>query len=158
MVNTLKQPGDKAPSFEYTDADGQTRSTADLPGGYLVYFYPKDNTPGCTAESCQLRDQWDDFLEAGVSVVGVSFDSDASHARFRKRHNIPFGLASDTSRRIATAFGVHDPKRLSHRLLPFARRVSFLVDKSHRIVKTYNSVNPIRHAAQVRKDIDLLLE
>lgn len=153
MENGPLPPGSPVPTFAYGDADGNPRDTADLLGQpYLVYFYPKDNTPGCTAEACALRDAWADFRAAGLAVIGVSFDSEASHDRFRQRHRLPFGLAADPDRRIARAFGVYQPHKLSHRLLPFARRISFLIDKTGCVALTYPNVNPSQHARAVLRD------
>ncbi|MGF1452202.1 MAG: peroxiredoxin [Opitutales bacterium] len=150
----LLQPGKAAPDFDYRDAAGNTRNTRNLQGQpYLVYFYPKDDTPGCTAEACSLRDAWDEYESAGVAVIGVSFDSEASHDRFRRRHRLPFGLAADADRKIARAFGVYQPTKLTHRLLPFARRVSFLVDKSGCISQTYPKVDLSRQARRVLDDV-----
>jgi len=153
MSDSLLQPGANAPDFAYQGANGQPHQTRELRGRpFLVYFYPKDDTPGCTAEACGLRDAWEDFQEAGMAVVGVSFDSEASHERFRRRHRLPFGLASDPEKAIAQAFGVYQPHRLTHRLLPFARRISFLIDKNGVIAKTYEHVNPAKQARQVLAD------
>jgi peroxiredoxin Q/BCP len=148
-MSHLLQPGETAPTFAYVGADEKACHTRDLNSDYLVYFYPKDNTPGCKKEACQLRDAHSEYQKAGLAVVGVSFDSDASHAAFRKQHDLPFGLAADPDKAVAKAFGVYQPKKLSHRLLPFARRVSFLIDKTHIIRKTFTSVNPTEHADAV---------
>ncbi len=149
-VEDLLPVGAVAPQFSYSDADGFPRSTADLAGKpFLVYFYPKDNTPGCTAEACSLRDAWPDFGKLGLFVIGVSFDDEDSHERFRKRHRLPFGLASDEDKKIARAFGVYQPRQLLHQLLPFPRRVSFLIDKAGLVAQVFPEVNPARHADEV---------
>ncbi len=153
---TLK-PGDSAPSFSFTQADGKTLDVGVLKGRpYLVYFYPKDNTPGCVKEACTIRDKWEDFKKAGLLVIGVSFDSEKSHAGFRERFRLPFGLAADKDREIAKAFGVWHPDNLRDKLLPFARRMSFLVGNDQKIVKVYEKVDPSKHAEEVLKDAEEL--
>lgn len=149
--------GEPAPAFDFHDVEGELHNTQEWRGQpFLVYFYPKDDTPGCTAQACGIRDSWDEFEAAGVAVVGVSFDSEQSHRHFRKRHRLPFALAADTDRAIAAAFGVYQARRLSHRMLPFARRVAFLIDKNGRVAQVYPRVNPAHQARQVLADASKL--
>lgn len=138
--------GSPAPDFEARRADGSTIRLSDLRGRYvLVYFYPKDMTPGCTAEACALNERLDDLEECGADVIGVSFDGWESHRRFQERHGLRFALASDSDRRIARAYGVGQVLGI----LPVAQRVSFLVGPDGRIVEVWPTVKPKRHAAEV---------
>jgi len=154
-VANLLAVGEPAPEFSYCGADGEVRSTDSLQGRpFLVYFYPKDNTPGCVREACGFRDMWVAFEEVGMEVIGVSVDSDASHAKFRERFRLPFGLAADTDHRIAKAFGVWNDNNLRDKLLPFVRRVSFLIGPDQRVAKVYPKVDPAAHADEVIDDYE----
>jgi peroxiredoxin Q/BCP len=130
-------------SFEY---EGKSRSLRD-PGGRLtlVYFYPKDGTPGCTKEACAIRDVWNRFEERGIGVIGVSRDDAQSHERFAKEHRLPFPLVADPDGRWATAFGVPDRNGK-------AARVSFLLDRQGKVAKVYPDVDPGIHAHEVLDD------
>lgn len=151
------QPGVCAPTFTFRLADGTEKSTATLSGGpYLVYFYPKDDTPGCTREACAFRDGYSDFEAAGLVVIGVSADSEASHEKFRKKHALPFALASDPDRAIIDAFGVWGPKQFMGKQFDGIHRMSFLVGPDGKIAKTYPKVKPEEHAAEVLADAKAL--
>lgn len=142
----LSKPGDAAPDAQLQDEAGTTRSLADFKGApLLVYFYPKDDTPGCTTEACALRDAWDAYKEAGIQIVGVSADSVESHAKFAEKHELPFTLLSDPDAELADAFGV--PKRMG-----FFGRVSFLLDDAQIIRAVYPDVDPAVHAQEVLED------
>ena len=121
----MLKPGDKAPLVQGTDQDGKAWSLKEAitKGPVLLYFYPKDDTPGCTKEACGLRDQMSDLKKDNVQVVGVSFDSADSHHKFISKHNLNFPLLADTDGQIADAYGV----RMTGKNM--ARRVSFLIDK-----------------------------
>jgi len=136
-------PGDRAPDFALPDADGAVVSLAGLAGRRLVvYFYPADGTPGCTAEACAFRDAWQKLDQAGIVVLGVSTNSAESHRKFQKEHKLPFALAADESGAVGTAYGV------SKKLWGYDR-VSFLVGKDGRIAKIWPSVDPGVHANEV---------
>lgn len=138
--------GDVAPDFEARRLDGAAVRLGELRGRHvLVYFYPKDSTPGCTAEACALNDSLGELQGCGAEVIGVSFDSWDSHQRFQERYGLGFALAADTDRSISSAYGVG--RMLG--VLPVARRCSFLVGPDGRIEKVWNSVSPRRHAAEV---------
>ncbi|NLY94337.1 MAG: peroxiredoxin [Myxococcales bacterium] len=140
-------PGMKAPELEAIDHRGER---VRIPSGapLLVFFYPKDNTPGCTREACALRDAWDAYQKKGVEVVGVSADSLASHREFAEEHGLPFGLVSDDGT-WGKAFGVG-------RTLGMHRRTSFLIDGEGVVRKTYEDVDPGVHAEQVLADAEAL--
>lgn len=143
---TLLTAGTPAPDIEAREQDGKPLRLSDLRGRHvLVYFYPKDDTPGCTAEACSLNDSLDDFTSAGADVIGVSTDSWESHTRFREKYGLRFALASDSDRSISAAYGVGRAAGV----LPMLKRVSFLVDPDGNIAQVWPSVNPARHAAEV---------
>jgi thioredoxin-dependent peroxiredoxin len=143
----LLEEGMRAPTLESLDHRGErVRVPAGSP--MLVFFYPKDGTPGCTREACALRDAWDAYREKGVVVVGVSADSLRSHREFAEEHQLPFGLVSDDGA-CGKAFGVG-------RTLGMHRRTSFLIDEAGVIRRTYENVDPGVHAEEVLKDAEAL--
>lgn len=111
----------------------------------VVYFYPRDETPGCTKEACAFRDAWTRLEEGGITVIGVSSDDAASHAEFAKKHSLPFALVADTDHAWAKAFGV------SSRLGMY-QRVSFLIDRTGKVARVYPEVDPAQHATQILAD------
>ncbi len=152
---TPLKAGDKAPTFTFTE-DGQTVSSEALTVPYLVYFYPKDDTPGCTKEACAIRDAWAEFGAAGLKVIGVSKDSEKSHDKFRDKYSLPFPLIADTETALAKAFGVFGEKKFMGRIYDAVHRMSFLIAADRTILKTYPKVKPDEHAAEVLKDLALL--
>lgn len=139
-----------APAFNLPDQDGQRRQLQDFHGQWLLlYFYPKDGTPGCTREAQQFRQLWPALQQAGIAVVGVSLDSVASHKAFAQRLQLPFPLLADEQRELTRAMGVlrgFGPLR-------YASRQSFLIDPQGNIVYHYDEVDSARHAAQVLADV-----
>jgi peroxiredoxin Q/BCP len=134
--------GDRAPAFTLADQDGKPVALADFLGkrNVVVYFYPKDDTPGCTRESCAFRDQYDDFVDAGAEVIGISSDGSASHRAFADKHSLPFTLLSDPGGKVRKAFQV--PSSLG--VLP--GRVTYVIDKEGVIRHAFNSqLNPAKH-------------
>ncbi|MFC5524482.1 peroxiredoxin [Rhodanobacter ginsengisoli] len=147
------QPGDAAPTFRLQDQNGHWRTPADFHGHWLVmYFYPKDFTPGCTTEVCTFRDDIAKLRKAGADVVGVSLDDVKSHADFAAKYHVPFPLLSDTGRTVATRYGV----LTSHMGMHYARRTTFLIDPRGRIAKVYVDVDPEKNSAQVLSDLATL--
>jgi peroxiredoxin Q/BCP len=139
----LLAEGSQAPAFEGTAQTGQRVALADLKGKVVVvYFYPRDDTPGCTKEACELRDAWTDLQKTGAVVIGVSTNDQASHVAFAQKYKLPFLLVSDQDERIAKAFGV--PVHFG-----FAKRVTFVIDTQGRIAKVFPNVTPTGHAAQI---------
>jgi peroxiredoxin Q/BCP len=146
---SLKQ-GDKAPDFTGTDGHGNTVRLADYAGRKLaLYFYPRDNTPGCTAEACSLRDSHDALAAAGYAVLGVSPDSVASHDKFSAKLNLPFPLVADTDRSIASAFGVWGEKTVCGKTSFGILRTTFLIDENGVISDVISKVRTKDHAAQI---------
>ena len=147
---TLKA-GDPAPDFSGTDTEGQARSLADYRGKKLVlYFYPKDDTPGCTKEACSLRDNGADIRAKGAEVLGVSTDSVASHQRFTKKFRLTFPLMADTDKRIAKSY---DAIGGITGMLGIAKRVTYIIDEQGKIAHVIDSVQSGRAGEQV---LDLL--
>jgi len=145
---TLKT-GDKAPTVKAMDQDGKEWKLADRLGkkNVLLYFYPKDNTPGCTTQACGLRDSMADLNAGNTEVVGVSFDSAESHKKFIAGHNLNFTLLADTDGKIADAFGVRMPER------NMARRVSFLIGKDGKIIHVTDSPKADVHLTEMKAKV-----
>jgi peroxiredoxin Q/BCP len=142
--------GSQAPDFEARHVDGTSLRLRDLRGRYvLVYFYPKDMTPGCTVEACTINDGFHLFQDSGAEVIGVSFDGWEKHRQFQEKHDLQFALAADGDGGIAKSYGVG--RMLG--ILPVARRVSFLVDPQGEVVEVWPAVSPRRHAEEVLEAI-----
>ena len=135
--------GKKAPSFEYTNLKGQKISLDDFLGfKVLIYFYPRDNTPGCTKQACSLRDSMNLLKKMNIKVIGVSKDSEKSHINFTSKYDLNFDLVSDESKKIIKLYGVLNEKGS-------ASRKSFLLDEKHRILKIWDKVKTADHAEEV---------
>ena len=147
IVN-LKE-GDKAPGFSMA-AGGREMSFSELKGkNVILYFYPKDDTPGCTKEACGFRDIFSDIKKLGAVVVGVSKDPPNSHEKFTKKFDLPFPLLSDEDHKIAEAYGVWGEKKFMGRTYMGMHRMTFLIGKDGRIKKIWREVKPDEHAAEV---------
>lgn len=141
--------GKKAPNFKYIDSDGNSLSLSDHKGQkVLIYFYPRDNTPGCTKQACSLRDSMDDLLEKNIKVIGVSKDSEKSHANFKSKFNLNFDLVPDTDKKIISSYGVLNEKGS-------ANRKSFLVDEQGKILFIWDKVKAASHGEEVLSFLDL---
>lgn len=148
-MSTLKQ-GDAAPQFSGVDQDGQAVSLADYSGKKLVlYFYPKDDTPGCTAEACSLRDNYDKLKSAGYEVLGVSTDPVKSHKKFVDKYSLPFRLLSDTEKTVSEAFGVYGLKKFMGKEYMGINRTTFLIDEKGIITEVISKVDTKKHAEQI---------
>ena len=146
-----------APTFALLDQNGQTHRLPDYKGkNVLLYFYPKDNTPGCTKEACAIRDVWAEFKRAGIVVLGVSVDTVASHQKFAAKYKLPFTLLADEDKTVVKAYGVWGKKKFMGREYLGTKRTSFLIDKQGRVLKIYEEVEPEEHAAEVLADWDFL--
>jgi len=148
----MLKPGDAFPSWQLTDQTGAKVSSADLAGkAYLLWYFPKAMTPGCTKEGCTLRDNYAGFKKANVEVLGVSFDDPKANAEFVAEQHFPFRLLSDSAKALAVAVGAADsPSRL------WARRISYLVGPDGKVLKAYPDVSPANHAREVLTDLDQL--
>ncbi len=146
--------GDAAPLFSLPDQTGTVHSLKDFWGSWiLLYFYPKDDTPGCTTEACSLRDAWSDFSKQKVKVFGISTDPVKSHAKFAEKFHLPFPLLADSEKTMVEDYGVWGKKKFMGREYLGTMRTSFLIDPKGKIAKIYESVKPALHAEEVLKDL-----
>jgi peroxiredoxin Q/BCP len=142
--------GDAAPDFTARDAEGNVVSLSGLRGRRVVlYFYPKDDTPGCTKQACSLRDSHTVFEEQGIKVLGVSLDDEASHRKFAEKYSLPFTLLADTDHAVADAYGVYGEKSWMGKKYMGVDRKTFLIDEEGRIRKIFDKVNVEQHAGEV---------
>ena len=149
LMLKLKE-GDRAPDFRAATSGGGIVSLKDFNGKYLVlYFYPKDDTPGCTKEACGFRDAFKDFTKAGAVVLGVSIDAVKKHDKFVEKFALPFPLLADEDKSIVQAYGVWGKKKFMGREYMGTNRVTFLIDPKGRIKKIWTAVKPEEHAAEV---------
>lgn len=146
----MLQPGDRMPDFEVLDQDGKTVNSKDLIGKKtIIYFYPKDNTSGCTAEACNLRDNHDILIAKGYNVIGVSKDSVASHRKFADRHQLPFTLLADTSTAMLQAFGAWGEKKMYGKIVSGTLRKTFIFDEEGILKEIIEKVDTKNHVAQI---------
>ena len=151
----LLEPGAKAPDFKTTDQDGESVSLRDFAGKKVVlYFYPKDDTPGCTKEACAFRDGFSDFRKRKIEVLGVSADDEKSHKKFAEKFHLPFRLLADTDRKIVQAYGAWGDKSLYGRLFKGIYRVTYLIDEKGKIAAVWPKVKPNEHAAEILEFVD----
>jgi peroxiredoxin Q/BCP len=146
----LLSPGDKAPAFKTTDQDGNTVSLADFKGRKVVlYFYPKDDTPGCTKEACSFRDAWAQFRKRKVAVLGASVDDQKSHEKFAEKFSLPFTLLADPEKAIVRDYGVWGQKSMYGRKYMGTHRVTYLIDEKGKIAAVWPKVKPDGHAEEI---------
>lgn len=148
----MLKEGDNAPDFAAKDENGNEVKLSDLRGQNVVlYFYPKDDTPGCTKQACSLRDSHDVFAEKNIKVLGVSTDDAQSHQKFISKYNLPFTLLADTDKNIVNAYGVYGEKSMYGKNYMGVSRETFLIDEAGKIKKIFDKVNVSEHAAEVLK-------
>jgi peroxiredoxin Q/BCP len=146
----MLKEGTFAPNFAAKDANGEAVRLKDLRGqGVVLYFYPRDDTPGCTKEACSFRDAFADFKKRGIKVLGVSVDSEASHKKFTAKYKLPFTLLADPDHAIADAYGVYGEKKFMGRTYMGVKRITFLLDEKGKIKKVFEKVKPEAHAQEV---------
>jgi thioredoxin-dependent peroxiredoxin len=146
----LLEVGDKAPAFRTTNQDGETVSLGDFKGRKVVlYFYPKDDTPGCTKEACSFRDGWSKFKKRGLAVLGVSTDDEKSHRKFADKFSLPFPLLADTDKAIVKAYGAWGEKSMYGRKYMGTHRVTYLIDEKGKIAAVWPKVKLDGHADAV---------
>ena len=149
MTTKLKE-GAKAPEFAVTDGEGNIVRLKDLRGKKVVlYFYPKDDTPGCTKEACAFRDAFSKFKKRGIEVLGVSLDSEKSHQKFAQKYGLPFRLLADTDKKVSEAYGTYGEKKFMGRNYMGNHRMTFLIDEKGKITKVFEKVKPDEHAEEV---------
>ena len=146
----MVEEGAPAPDFELVSDAGERVSLSSLRGQPVVlYFYPRDDTPGCTKQACGIRDAYDDFRAAGAVVLGISPDTEASHARFKSKHALPFTLLADPDHEVAEQFGVWVEKQSYGKRSMGIERSTFVIDAAGNVAKIMRRVNPETHAAKV---------
>ena len=144
------QAGNQAPDFSLPDENGAVRKLSDFRGKPVVlYFYPKDDTTGCTTEACGFRDQYHEYTAAGITVLGVSPDSVKSHTKFKEKYHLPFTLLADEGHKVCNLYGVWGPKTLAGRLYEGVLRTTFLIGPDGRILKVFERVKPDGHSAEI---------
>lgn len=153
FAGNLPAVGKPAPAFKLLDAKQQSHQLSDYAGKWLVlYFYPKNDTPGCTKEACHFRDDLTQLEKLGAKVVGVSVDDTSSHAEFAKKYNLPFPLLSDTDGKVADAYGA----LTNLGIIKIAKRYTFLIDPNGTMAKVYLSVDTSRHSQEIIDDLKKL--
>ncbi len=142
--------GDKAPDFKVNDQDGNSISSKDFEGKkWIVFFYPKANTPGCTAEACNLRDNYKELQNEGYELLGVSADNEKRQKNFKEKYSFPFPLLADENREVINAFGVWGPKKFMGKEYDGIHRKTFIIDKDGIIERVIDKVKTKDHAAQI---------
>ena len=146
----MVEEGTPAPDFELTNDEGETVTLSALRGKPVVlYFYPKDDTPGCTTEACEFRDAYDRFRDQGVEILGVSPDTEASHRKFKTKYELPFTLLADPGHEAAEAYGVWKEKKIYGRTYEVVERSTFIIDAEGKVAKAMRGIRPAGHAAKV---------
>jgi len=142
----MLKEGTKIIDFSLADQDNIIHKLSDYTGRVLLYFYPKDDTPGCTKEACMITEVYDDFNKAEITVLGVSGDSPLTHKKFKEKYNLPFTLLSDPDKKVIREYGAYS--------ILFTKRISYLIDKGI-IIKVYPKVDPATHAMEILKDVTI---
>ena len=144
------QAGDKAPKFKINDQDGNSISSEDFTGKkYIVFFYPKASTPGCTAEACNLRDNYEELQKQGYELLGVSADSEKRQKNFKEKYSFPFPLLADENKEVINAYGVWGPKKFMGKQYDGIHRKTFIIDEKGIVERVIDKVKTKDHAAQI---------
>lgn len=143
-----------SPNFSLPDENGKLHKLSDYKGKFIVlYFYPKDNTPGCTTEACNFRDDYSAYQKAGIEIIGVSPDSSDSHTKFKAKYQLPFTLLADKTHEICNAYGVWVKKKNMGREYYGVQRTTFLINKEGVILRIFEGVKPAEHSKEVLAEI-----
>lgn len=146
-----------APDFELKDDAGTSRRLSDFRGKpVILYFYPADDTPGCTKEACNFRDDYSQYQKAAVMILGVSPDSVKSHAKFKAKYQLPFPLLADDGHKVCDAYGVWGPKKMMGREFEGVLRTTFLIDAKGKVARVFENVRPSEHSAEVLGALEAL--
>jgi peroxiredoxin Q/BCP len=149
------QAGIPAPDFKLPDETGTVRKLSSYQGKPLIlYFYPKDDTPGCTTEACNFRDDYSQYQEAGVTILGVSPDTPKEHTKFKEKYGLPFTLLADEGHKVCELYGVWGLKKRMGREYEGVYRTTFLIDSQGKIVKVFENVKPAEHSAEVLEALE----
>lgn len=154
----MPKTSDIAPDFTLPDQDGVSQTLSAHRGSWiLLYFYPKDDTPGCTKQACAIRDAFPDFTKLGITVFGISPDSVKRHAKFKEKYGLPFTLLADEGHAVASLYGAWGRKKFMGREYDGVFRTSFLIDPEGKVANVYENVKPEQHAAEVLADLRALV-
>lgn len=146
--------GEKAPQFEGKDQDGNMIKLSDYSGKKVIlYFYPKDDTPGCTKEACNLRDNYQALKDQGFEIIGVSADTESKHKKFIDKYELPFPLIADTEKEIIQAFGAWGEKKFMGKTYDGIHRITFVIDENSNVLKRFDKVKTADHTAQILEAI-----
>lgn len=149
------EPGVSAPDFEFNTPDGTTKRLSDLRGEKIIlYFYPKDNTPGCTAQACNLTEDYSTMQKAGVQVIGVSADTEQKHQNFREKYNLPFPLVADTEKEVIGKYGVWGEKKFMGKVYDGIHRTTFIIDEQGKVAHVIIKVKTKTHTDQINELIN----
>lgn len=152
------QSGILAPDFVLQDENGQERKLVDYQGKPLIlYFYPKDDTPGCTTEACNFRDDYSAYESAGVTILGISPDSPKSHKKFKEKYQLPFSLLADEGHQVAAQYGVWGPKKYMGKSYEGVYRTTFIIDSQGRIAHVFENVKPADHSQEILETLKAIL-
>ena len=152
----LINAGQVAPDFELLDEKGLTQRLSDYRGKHvLLYFYPKDDTPGCTKEACNFRDDYSQYDQKNVSILGVSPDTPESHTRFKEKYKLPFSLLADEDHQVCELYGVWGPKKIFGKEVVGVHRTTYLIDPEGVVLKVFEKVSPANHSAEVLAFIEI---
>jgi peroxiredoxin Q/BCP len=146
--------GNLAPEFSLPDETGKTRTLSEFRGHpVILYFYPKDDTPGCTTEACNFRDDYSEYTKAGVTILGVSPDTSKSHTKFKEKYSLPFTLLADTDHQVCELYGVWGLKKFMGREYNGVFRTTFLIDENGKIIHTFENVKPAGHSVEILDEL-----
>jgi peroxiredoxin Q/BCP len=158
-THSMLEQNDLAPHFSLPDQDGATHTLEEFRNQWLiVYFYPKDDTPGCTKEACSFRDRFEQLKQRGVALVGISKDTVESHKKFGEKYHLPFPLLSDETGEVIQEFDAWGTKKFMGREYKGILRMSFLINPSGQVVKIYKDVNPADHVQEILQDLEVYQE
>jgi len=144
------ESGTPAPDFTLPDENGDEHKLSDYLGGHvLLYFYPKDDTPGCTKEACNFRDDYSQYQDAAVTILGVSPDTSESHLKFKEKYQLPFTLLADVDQEVCELYGVWGPKKSFGKEYEGVHRTTYLIDPEGKIQQVFKKVSPAKHSAEV---------
>ena len=144
------EEGKKAPDFTLKDAEGKSHKLSDYKGKKVVlYFYPKDNTPGCTVEACEFRDSYKEIKKKGAVILGISKDDEKSHKKFVEKYSLPFTLLADPEKKVVAKYGVWGEKSFMGRKYMGTTRATFVIDETGKIIKVFQKVTPKGHAVKI---------
>jgi len=150
----MLKEGEKAPDFELNDQNGTKHRLSDYDGKKrVIYFYPKDNTPGCTEEACSIKDLYDEFLKKGMIIFGISSDSEESHRRFAEKYKLPFTLLADIDKKVVKLYDVYGEKKFMGKTYVGIHRITYIINEEREIMKVFTKVKTMEHGKQILESL-----